>query len=493
MDKNQELSTDGKALVPAGASPPVPATGTLAKQQLPFEEVVIELDHTGAWTLDGKVAMAFGPGAELIGNTVGVAITKPAKVTVNEEEKDNPHIIYDDIGQPSVLWFRKIGVFIGKDGMIRHADITDRIDIGSYIAERAIKAKKSKDTPDASAIFCTKTQAQAWNEKAKEPKDDIWWFVPTQGTEIGIAFNLATTSKGITKLQEDVIHMRKPIIRRFETATNRRVIATLVPEYTTTKDADFHTYQPYKDNPNYKVTKVIKAKFTVQKPAPASQFQGLEMGLYQQIARAIREDNKELRERALASFSAMYGVEQPEIIEVNPDTAPDPINITGDFEPADEDESKGDGEIAKETTTSESETAKTSGDGNLDPVPITGKMTEFRAYVKTQIPKMNEEQKAKLREIVGPDCALDGFKGSDIGKEVMKYFIGIAGKEQEAEKPSETGEVTTETMRKFLNEKLGEGDKKLSAIFYERYGEEWQFDQLSDVEIGEIYGEYTGA
>ncbi|MCK4639796.1 MAG: hypothetical protein KAU06_00525, partial [Candidatus Marinimicrobia bacterium] len=454
MDKNQKVSTDGKALVPAGASPPVPATGTLAKQQLPFEEVVIELDHTGAWTLDGKVAMAFGPGAELIGNTVGVAITKPAKVIVNGEEKDNPHILYDDIGQPSVLWFRKIGVYIGKDGMIRYADIPDRIDISSYIAERATKAKKSKDTPSTAAIFCTKTQAQAWNEKAKEPGNDIWWFVPTQGTEIGIAFNLAVNCKGITKLQEDIIHFRKAIIRRFETATNRRVIATLVAEYMTTKDAEFVTITPYTNNPNFKVTKVVTAKFTVQKPAPASQFQGLEMGLYQQIARAIREDNSELRDRALASFGSMYGITQPEIIEVNPDTTPDPINITGDFEPADEDEGKGDGEIAKETT-SESETAETSGDVNLDPVPITGKMTEFRAYVKTQIPKMSDKQKGELREIVGPDCALDGFKGSDVGKEVMKYFIGIAGKEQESEKPSETGEVTTETMRKFLNEKLG--------------------------------------
>ena len=159
MDKNE--STEEKALVPVSTiTPAVPATGTLAKQQLPFEGVVIELGDTGAWTLDGKVAMAFGPGAELIGNTVGVAITKPAKVTVNEEEKDNPHIIYDDIGQPAVLWFRKIGVYIGKDGMIRYADIPDRIDISSYIAERATKVKKHKDT-GSSGIFSTRKLRRA--------------------------------------------------------------------------------------------------------------------------------------------------------------------------------------------------------------------------------------------------------------------------------------------------------------------------------------------
>ncbi len=490
MDKN-ESSTKETGLVPAGSTSPavVPATGTLAKQQLPFEEVVIKLDHLGAWTLDGKVAMAFGPGAELIGNTVGVAITKPTKLIVNEEEKDNPYIIYDDINQPSVLWFRKIGVYIGKDGMIRYADITDRIDISAYIAERAVIVKKHKDT-GAAGIFSTRKQAQAWNENAKEPGNDIWWFVATQGTEIGIAFNLAANNKKINTFQEGIIHFRKTILRRFETATNRRIIATMVPEYMTTKDAEIYKDQPFPDNPHYFKYKVISAKFTVQKPAPASQFQGLEMGLYQQIARAIREDNSELRDRALTSFSSMYGVTQPEIIEVNPDVAPDPVTITGDFELSNEDE----GETPKETT-SESDASKTEApaDVQLDPVPITGKMSEFKAYVKTQLPKMTEEQKLAGREIVGPDCALDGFKGGDIGKKVMIYFASIAGKEKEEETTSGTGEVTSEAMGKFLIEKLGEGDKKLLAIFYERYGENWQFDQLSDVEISEIYGEYTGA
>lgn len=484
-----------QGLVPTTkAIAPVPATGMLAKQQMPFEEVTIELDHTGAWTLDGEVAMAFGPGAELIGNTVGVSITKPAKVIVNDVEKDNPYILYDNIGQPSVMWFRKIGVYLDPNGMIRYADIPDRIDISAYIAERAAKIKKSKDTPASTAVFCTREQAEAWNKKATAPGNDIWWFVPTQGTEIGIAFNLAANVKGILKFQEEIIHFRKTILRRFETATNRRVIATLVPEYMKTTDAEIKKYQPYSNNPNYEILKVVKARFKVMKPTPKSQFQGLEMGLYQQIARAIKEDNPELRDRALTSFGSMYGIETPEIIESNPDESPDPTIRTREELSDDEVSSKAKEkqEALKNAENQDKASTETADEVKLDPVPQTSKMAEFRAYVKTQLPKMTDEQKAAIREIIGPDHALDAFKGTDIGKKVMKYFVGIAGMAEEEKPPAESGEVTTEMKRKLISEKLGEGDKRLATIFYERYGEEWELDQLSDVEINEIYGDFSG-
>jgi hypothetical protein len=441
-----------------------PSTGSLARNQIPFEEVIIELDGSGAWTLDGRIALAFGQGAEIIGNVAGVSITKPEFLKYGDEKKNNPFILYDEIGQPSVIFIRKIGIYIGKDGMIRYVDLTDRIDISSYIAERAVKVKKSDDCPKSAAVFCTRKIAEAWNEKAKEPGQDIWWFVPTQGREVGVAFNLSANINKINKLQEEIIHFRKTILRRFETATNRRIINSLVPEFMRTNQLEA-TYDKQYYHWDLKL-----AKFKLLKPTPTTQFQGFELGLYHQIARAIKEDNSELRNRAINAFSQMYGI-PANISEINPDMS-DPISVEYENE-------------VKDVNGVISDDKK-----EIEPVPETTKMSELREYVKAQIPKLSDEAIKELDQIT--EGTMENFKGQEMAKAVKKFFQKIAGAQKSEVKPQEVKqqEVKSNDKRKLLAEKLAEGDKKLIGIFYGYFGEEWNFENLSDIEIDSVYEDY---
>jgi len=438
-----------------------------------FKETIVELDGTGAWTLDGKVAMAFGPGASQIGARAGVSITKPLKVMVGNNERDNPYLEHDNNGQPAILWIRKIGVYLDKHGLIRYVDLTDRIDIKAYVAERATKLVNRVDNQGNSIIgnsgrYCTKTQAEQWNASSKEPGQDVWWFVPTQGDEIGVAFNLADKVYLVNKFQEEIIHIKKTILRRFETATDRRVIFSLLPESLKTTDMKASYDQKYK-----KWT-LAYARFTVDSP----EGHGFELGIFQQIARALKEDNPEMRERAFAAFKKMSGFDETTIKEMPADNTPSPTEITPEWEPSEDSETSDDSE---ELVDDEEGPAP-----ELTPLPAGAiSMKDFRAYIKAEVPKLNAEQLQGLTDIYGKDSGFHQFKGKEMGQKIRRFFIEIAGQEE----PPESGEVTPDMMRKHIGEQLAENSQKITDILYARYGEEWTLDELSDIEISEIYNE----
>lgn len=463
MKKDPEISSVPARVTPAAEQP------MDIERRFGFTRTEIEMGPDGAYTIDGTTVYAYGPGAIRLGREAGVCIIKPAMIRVGESIHPNPHVEYDLMGQPSVLHMVKHGIMVDRSGSIRYvAPIYERIDIAAYIAERAMKAKQSKYTPPADARFCTRVQAEAWNKEAKEPGDPVWWFVATIGTETGVAFNLNSGEKQIRNLVNDIIHFRKNILRRFETATDRRVIWSLVYESMVAIRAQVEQVKTSAES-EYTRSVVRKAVFMVDKPTRG----GLELGLLQELGIAIREDNAQKRERLLEAFRGMTGLGEVRVVESAAATdVPEPVTVEGEIEDA--------------------------AEAGLEPMPPKGNLADRRAWLQALLPRLTADERARVVALLGPDPTQPGDDqalAAALTRENARELAALVrGFIDARESPPPAAGPGPDEMKAYLLEQMAEGSVGRIEGLMEAAGlaRDASLDIVPDETIRSIYNAYVG-
>lgn len=462
MAKEPETSVVPVTVAPAAVKP------MDVEDRFGFTRTEIVLGPDAAYTIDGKTVMAFGPGAIRLGREAGVCIIKPAMIKVGEHVHPNPHVEYDEKGQPRVVHMVKHGIMIDRSGSIRYvAPMYERIDIAAYIGERATKTKHGKKCPPVDARYCTREMAEEWNKRAKEPGDAVWWFVATIGTDTGIAFNLNSTEKGIKNLVGEILHFRKSILRRFETATDRRVIWSLVYESMIAKSADIEEIKPYADS-DWTVSRVKSATFVVDKPTRG----GLELGLLQELGIAIREDNAAKRENLLEAFRNVTGFGDVRVVEqAAAGDVPEPQTVEGEIEDVT-------GEIPA-----------------LEPMPAKGKMGERRAYLKDLIPKLDEKEGIRLLEVLGLDPGAPGDEEAILNALTKDNAAAVARLVRQfiAEREDVLRRAMgPDQMKAYLLEEMAEGAVGRIEGLMQEFGvaKDASLDMVPDETIVKIYDAY---
>jgi hypothetical protein len=478
MIQNQEPEQPGTAIVPAAESHPAPAimAGPLMadfERSFGFQETIITLNKTGAYSADrGSTVVAFGPGALQIGRVANIFMTKPATLKINDEEHANPFYVLDEYGQPRLLWIRKIGIYLGRHGDIRYVDRTEQLDIEAYIVERVLKWKS--DTPRNSARYATREQVRIWNDAASnaDPGAPVYMFVAVSGDDLGIALNLNDPA-GVDDLMADIAHMRKARMRRFETSSDRRIIASLIPESMTAFEFNIQQKQSSK---GYSFYELEYARFRVDGPTKG----GMLMGVLHQIARALSEDNAELRNRALQGFSDMTGIPLSDIRLMSIETPP---------------EGTGDPEWEPETF----------GDGNLDPIPVMKKLSDLKEFVGSQFDKMDIDQRADFFKITGKESLPVKDKAAAIGAAsantellIRKWFKAQCPAASMAEAKAmpaaeDPHKIAEDRRRRLLEASEGQAGERIDIILDELgIPPNTELTALSDEQIILIWQKFSG-
>jgi hypothetical protein len=261
-----------------------------------FKETKVILGKGEAWHLN-DIIRPFGQGSKKLARLAGVEFLKPDTILVDGVRRDNPYIQRDKNDKAIRVYIRKAGIVIAADGIRYAQPVTDIIEIRAIVSSMAINAKTKAGTPDA-AKYCTRSQFESMIAQASKMGDAAWYFVPTADENTGIAFNLnakGDAGKVVEKFMKDLDGLYTHPLRKIETATDRRIFESLLPEMVTAV--------------NDKTAKkgswgaVDYAEFTIEIPTsnPIHRAALIEFGI------ALRDNDADSRERKFGELTRIIG------------------------------------------------------------------------------------------------------------------------------------------------------------------------------------------